>query len=623
MDSFDVRAVAAELQFLVQGYFSKAYQESGEVVLRIRKETNHDLLIKNGRWLFLTSRREKGGGHPPSFAMTLRKHLGNRRLVGIRQQDFDRIVSLEFSNGYRLVAELFGDGNVILVDDGGTIILPLHVQSWSHRELRPGRPYVFPPARSDPFTTSYEDFAQMMGSSHADVVRTLVMAVNVPGDYSEHICDRAEVDRHAPARDLEEPTVRRLYEALEAVLHPFREHRFSPVLVRQGDTYVNVLPVRLPPPPDAVLEDRDSFNAACDAYLSARTPLPREDAYREERQRLLRQIEQQESALRRFQQERDERHRAGEAIYANYQLCESLLAGLSGEGNGDHPRVQRYAYPRAEVSLPYRGEEVAVTLDVTKNVAQNANHQYETEKKIRDKISGAEEALQRTRQQLQEIGDLPPAPPPSEPRRPTRTFWFESYRWCLSSEGNLLVCGRDASSNEKVVKKHLEPGDRYVHADIHGAPSCVVKAGDAQGNPLPISQHTLEEACQMALAYSRAWGQFAAGSAYWVTPEQVSKTPRAGESLPAGAFVIRGKRHYCKCPVRLAVGEVAVADAPKAMGGSPAAVERHARRWVLMEAGREDPNRVASRLASLFDLPVEDVQRAMPPGPVHVVEEHL
>lgn len=622
MDSFDVRAVTAELQCLVGGYFNKAYQEGSEVVLRIRTEKNHDLVFKDGAWLFITACREKGGEHPPTFAMTLRKHLGNKRLVAIRQQDFDRIVSLEFSNGYRLIAELFGEGNLILLNEQGTIILPLHTQSWSHRELRPGRPYALPPARNDPFATSFEDFAQTMASSDTDVVRTLVMDINIPGDYSEHICDRAGVDRHAPARGVEEGEMQRLYGAMEAVLLLFREHHFSPVLVKQGDTYVNVFPIRLPAPPDATLEERDTVNAAYDAYVCARTPPREEDAYQEERQRLLRQIKQQQSALQRFQEEREARHRAGDAIYAHYQLCERLLASLAEGGEADTSVVRRYVYPRAEVSLPYRGEEVIVTLDVTKNVAQNANDQYEAEKKIRDKMVGAEEALERTRRQLQEMRHAPPSPPPSHSPRPVRTWWFEAFRWCLSSEGNLLLCGRDAPSNEKVVKKYLEPGDRYVHADLHGAPSCVVKASDARRAPLPISERTLEEACQMALAYSRAWGQFASGSAYWVTPEQVSKTPQAGESLPTGAFVIRGKRHYCKCPVRLAVGEVEVMDTSKVMGGPPAAVERHASRWVLMEAGREDPNRVAARLAAEFGVRVEEVQRVMPPGPVRVVEEH-
>ena len=55
-----------------------------------------------------------------------------------------------------------------------------------------------------------------------------------------------------------------------------------------------------------------------------------------------------------------------------------------------------------------------------------------------------------------------------------------------------------------------------------------------------IDDETLREACEFSLAYSKAWAAgHASGSAYWVTPEQVSKTPAPGEYLGKGAFVIR------------------------------------------------------------------------------------
>src|SRR5205807_1034391 len=78
-----------------------------------------------------------------------------------------------------------------------------------------------------------------------------------------------------------------------------------------------------------------------------------------------------------------------------------------------------------------------------------------------------------------------------------------------------------------------------AQADIHGAPSTVIKDGAR------APETTLREACEFALAYSKAWSAgLASGSAYWVLPEQVSKQAESGEFLPRGAFVIRGKRNY-------------------------------------------------------------------------------
>ena len=76
----------------------------------------------------------------------------------------------------------------------------------------------------------------------------------------------------------------------------------------------------------------------------------------------------------------------------------------------------------------------------------------------------------------------------------------------------------------------------YAHADLHGAPSTILK----DGQKAPDSD--LREACNFALAQSKGWvAALTDGSAYWVYPDQVSKTPEAGEFVPRGAFIIRGK----------------------------------------------------------------------------------
>ena len=56
-----------------------------------------------------------------------------------------------------------------------------------------------------------------------------------------------------------------------------------------------------------------------------------------------------------------------------------------------------------------------------------------------------------------------------------KQLWFEKFHWFISSENYLVVSGRDAQQNELLVKRHLSVGDAYVHADLHGAPSTIVK----------------------------------------------------------------------------------------------------------------------------------------------------
>merc|ERR1711970_1071610 len=54
----------------------------------------------------------------------------------------------------------------------------------------------------------------------------------------------------------------------------------------------------------------------------------------------------------------------------------------------------------------------------------------------------------------------------------------------------------------------------------------------------------LNEAGQFAVCFSAAWDSKVLTAAYWVTPDQVSKTAPSGEYLTVGSFMIRGKKNF-------------------------------------------------------------------------------
>ena len=56
-----------------------------------------------------------------------------------------------------------------------------------------------------------------------------------------------------------------------------------------------------------------------------------------------------------------------------------------------------------------------------------------------------------------------------------KRYWFEKFDWFVSPEGYLVIAGRNAQQNELLVKRYLRQGiDVFVHADLHGAATCVV-----------------------------------------------------------------------------------------------------------------------------------------------------
>lgn len=124
-----------------------------------------------------------------------------------------------------------------------------------------------------------------------------------------------------------------------------------------------------------------------------------------------------------------------------------------------------------------------------------------------------------------------------------RQSWFEKFIWFISSDGYLVLGGRDAMQNEMLYKKYLRKGDVYVHADMHGAASVIVK-NNPQTPDAPIPPSTLSQAGSLSVCSSNAWDSKAGMGAWWVNAEQVSKSAPAGEYLPSGSFMVRGNKNY-------------------------------------------------------------------------------
>lgn len=107
-------------------------------------------------------------------------------------------------------------------------------------------------------------------------------------------------------------------------------------------------------------------------------------------------------------------------------------------------------------------------------------------------------------------------------------FRWEKFNWFITSDNYLVIGGRDAQQNEVIVKRYLRPGDAYLHADVHGAASCILRAKrqrDPNGasKALPLSEQALREAGTFTICKSSAWASKMVTSAWWVDSHQVSK----------------------------------------------------------------------------------------------------
>lgn len=122
-------------------------------------------------------------------------------------------------------------------------------------------------------------------------------------------------------------------------------------------------------------------------------------------------------------------------------------------------------------------------------------------------------------------------------------YWFQKFHWAFSNNKFLIIAGKNADQNEEIVKKYLEPNDIYLHAEIGGMPSTIIKNLRKYENDTNLFIKVLEDANHLAILKSRCWNDKYAGRCYWVYPEQVSQTTESGEYITKGSFIIRGKRN--------------------------------------------------------------------------------
>lgn len=267
-----------------------------------------------------------------------------------------------------------------------------------------------------------------------------------------------------------------------------------------------------------------------------------------------------------------------------------------------------------------------VEVDLRKNASTNAREYYEKAKKAGTKIKGAERALEETAKKMDELEKKASVREEGiiVRKKHTEKRWYEKFRWFYSSDGLLVVGGRDATTNEILIKKHVDKNDVIFHADVHGAPFFVVKNPAGEETP----ENTMKETAEAAASYSSAWKSgLGSCDVYYVSREQVSKTAGSGEYLPKGGFMVKGRKNWFRnTELKMAVGFV-IGDEVTVIGGpvkSVASKTKHyveigvgslksgelaleIKKQVLRKTGREEG--VKAKNASL-----EDIQKFIPGG---------
>lgn len=255
-----------------------------------------------------------------------------------------------------------------------------------------------------------------------------------------------------------------------------------------------------------------------------------------------------------------------------------------------------------------------VKLRFDKSVQENAAMYFERAKKAKKKLEGLKTAMQTMDKKISFAEKKITQARQAKVERKKERKWFEKFHWFDSSDGFLVLAGRDAKSNESLIKKHFEKGDRFFHADIVGAAHTVVK-----GNGKVLPESTLSEAAQFAAVFCKAWQEkIGAVDVYSAEFGQVTKQAPSGESIGTGAFMVYGKREwYKKTRLEFAVG---IDEKGQIISGPPSSVKKHARFFVEVFPGSDTKTVVAKKIREFLEkksgyaVSLDELNQALPGG---------
>ena len=701
MTSFDIHRMVSELQFLVNARCKKTYQPHHEqVVLRLKPKEHpqKDLVIIRGLRLYLSSRDRPMPNQPAPFAMLLRKHLTNARIEEISQIGFDRVIKFVFDAkmGRReLIIECFRNGNLILLDENGIIIKPLTHSKLGGRIIKKGIPYDSPKGSINPTTLTKDEFKEILSSSDIELVKTLAIKTNLGGQQAELLCEKAEIDSQKIAKEItKNDEIERIFTELSQLIENLKENSGGFLLLKSEDvkkTQIEINdaedlssrddlfskltfesnPIKITEKENILQVYFENYNDAIDAWfgrhdsgatarrIHEKMIAEQPKGLDSESDKLSRRLVSQQKSLEKFDKDIEENRKKGLAIQENSEQIDYLISQVNqmvidtGWDSFSKTALELEYISKIDAKdkkilliLPNNNGNVWINIEIS--AQQNAQIYFAKAKKVKDKSEGAREALIDTEQLLKKAKK-------HEVKRKekdqvttikrAKRFWFERHRWTIIDGMHLFVGGRDAKSNDALIKKHMRNEDLYFHADLHGAASCVskLKVGfEIDQNPPPylpkgiqsfricdsmddseFSDVAINQAANMALIWSRGWnGGGGAGTSFWVKPGQVSKTAESGEFVAKGAFIVRGNRNWIKdLEMKMAIGLICINGIPLLLGGTNEIVSTLCTRWAEIQPSMQKKEKLANLISKNTGLVTDDILPILP-GSCEIKENH-
>ncbi|CCC69395.1 hypothetical protein NCAS_0C04050 [Naumovozyma castellii] len=190
---------------------------------------------------------------------------------------------------------------------------------------------------------------------------------------------------------------------------------------------------------------------------------------------------------------------------------------------------------------------VKVTIDLGLTAYANASEYFNIKKTSVEKQKRMEKNIEKAMKNIEERVDKQLKKKLKDShdvlKRIRTPYFFEKYNWFISSEGFLVMMGKNGVETDQIYSKFIEDNDIYM--SNHFNTQVWIKNPDGKEVP----PNTLMQAGILCMSSSEAWSKKIAASAWWCFAKNVSKFDDVDQSvLSPGVFRLKNEKDRNELP---------------------------------------------------------------------------
>ena len=582
----DVVALTAELKMLEEWRVNNVYDITNKMIcIKLTKEQEKKYLIMDsGNKFYLKDTPFSAiKKMPSSFCAKLRKHIKNKRIALFGQINMDRVIDIQFGTdeyAYHVIAEFYASGNIILTDSEYKILTLLHPFTYKDDDdrIKVSTGHVYPREYATTniadVNVKVEGMWEWINTEKVKIEKKMrlkqflsrsPLAIYGPV-LTEHVLCGINIDPKVKVNaetdfnllfpdDVMEQLVIMVPEVyksqtgykgflFEDTVVPYLYNQYQAQPYTEFETFSEAISV--------FFSSQDNVKTSPE-QVKTDTDVHGEQMSRDERvafniQTQIKKIEDDKNEVTENIDNVEEDMNTLQLFLNTIKFCSMKdITTLQNEVDQDELDVKIISIETHLNSIVFEFKGITYKWNLLKSAYGNLTNMYEGNKVLSHKASRATDVLVKLEQDQKKNKKVAPDDKWKEVELEgkKKENWFEQFNWFFSSDGFLVISGKTAEQNETIVKKYMEDHDVYIHSNTPGSGSCIVRN---EKNVAEIPPRTLIEAGSFVICHTKAWKDGISDVAWWVNPDQVSKTTETKEFVTKGSFIIRGKKNYMTQP---------------------------------------------------------------------------